>query len=299
MRHLLLTSLCAITVAAPTVFAQTSTATNNGSEYHWQTPAGVTEVTPLIQFAKGVQKPKGGGTDTKMDEMAIAVKGEYGINEMLSAGGVLSYGDAKTKTGAGSVKATGLGDIVLFVNGLMPISNGSLRFGADASFALADQEIKSDGDGNNSSGGHAITPFVGYEMACSPNGVGGARLSYEIGLGDRTQSDETSGAKVKSKLSGGTSTELDLFYEHKMDEMVTVGAALEIEGTSRTKVKSNGTTTNEAGATTVGLRVYVPVTMTSVTLLPQISYAQAVAMDKANYDSIHTWTAGVGARFAF
>lgn len=269
--------------------------TENGSEYQWQTPAGKWEATPSLSYITFTQKPKGGGGDAKSTGMMFSVRGEYGINEMISGGLVLSHQNIKTEFGGGDSTTSGLLDPTLFVSARSAVGSGSLRYGLNLNVGLGDMETDASGDSNAAMGGTSVAPFVGYEMG-NDKCKYGARLSYLMYLGDRKHDDN--GATEKG--SKGAMTELGLFYEHNMSPVI-LGVALEIEATEKTEWKDDtGAKTKEAPGTQTGLRVYVPYVINDmITLLPELKYTKATTMDTTAVDSASGFDINVAGRFNF
>jgi hypothetical protein len=292
--------------AAQSTFAAEGAA--EGSEYQWQTPANKWEVQPgiLLGSAKKTYKSTYSATlgdSVKVDALALSAKGSYGINEMFAVDGILTYGSAVAKTspsGTHDAKESGIADIQFDFLGRMPLADGSFRYGTALTISPGNHEVKDNGDSNAFSGGYALTPFVGYEMAMGP-GIFGARLSHDLNLGDKTvKTKQADGTELKTKVSGGEETSLAVFYEYSVNPMVAVGGALAFDGWSNTKTKNaDGTTdTPTSGMTDLDLKVYVPVKLTDIVLIPQFEYAKAIAM--SHYiDSVSAWNLSVDARFTF
>lgn len=275
-----------------------------GSQYFYQAPMDRIVVTPAIDYLSlsADMKEASGSNSLKIKGFSEEVRGEYGINEMMSAGLVLSYTKLKTEYSPATTAdktQKGLDDLKFFVLGRHEMGPGSLRFGTDVNFALEKDITNADGNGGNSAtGGISVEPFVGYEMtsgACTY----GAKLSYLTLIGDRKKEDKSQTPTASSDVSGGETVTLGLFYEHKM-EPLTLGASLEWASLANEKQKTNGSTTETAGHSLATLNVYVPYDVTpSITLLPQVSYGQYTAMDTESYDGVKMYGLEVAARFAF
>lgn len=178
MKHLL--ALLVLALTSPAFAAE-----SNGSQYQWQTPAGKWEVTPELSYgsSKTAFKPSGDDTSTGLQE---SVLGEYGINEMFSAGLKLTASSVTTTHTAPAKDTTqsGLHDLIAFFHGRSPIGEASLRYGVDVNFGLDKQELDATNTyvTNNSSGGMGAKPWVGYEMG-KDNCLMGAQLSYKMYMG--------------------------------------------------------------------------------------------------------------------
>jgi hypothetical protein len=273
-----------------------------GSQYLYQAPMDQIVVTPTINYTSEDADRKGSITSSKKKGYEEKVRGEYGINEMLSAGLQLAYANWKTEYSPSSNADDtykGLEDLKFFILGRTELGFGSLRYGSDVNFALEKDIIDTNGHSrNNGTGGISVEPFVGFERisgACTY----GAKLSYLTLIGDRKAQNKSQTPTLSSDISGGEKVTLGLFYEHKM-EPVVLGASLEWASLANEKSKYSGNTIETAGHSFARLNVYVPYDVTSsVTLLPKVSYAQWTAMDTENFDGVKTYNLEVAARFTF
>lgn len=277
-------------------------AADNGSQYVWQTPAGKMEITPSLLYGKLTVEPKGGGGDTSTAGMILGVRGSYGVNEMLSVGVQLTHANLKNEYPAPTASDTssGLGDVLLFLMGRVPVGAGHFRFGADLGIALEDKEIKNaNADTNASSGGMSLTPFVAYEINMAPS-IFGVKFSHELRLGDARLENKAVTPAQTYKSNGGNDTRLALFFEHDMAP-ARLGLALEIEASARNEWKNDAGTvvSSTSPLTNAGLRFYLPYTISeSATIVPSLKYAQYTAYP-SGVDSATYIEALITARFAF
>ncbi len=289
------------TLALFFLFSSFAFAAGNGSEFNWQAPAGKFELKPGLDFSRATIEPKNFG-DSKISGPSISISGEYGFSEMWSGGVELATDNFKTEppAPATSTKQTGLRDPNLYIRGRVPMAGGSLRFGAELGVSLSKSITEANGDTNSASGGMSLLPYVGYEVDAAPS-VYGARLSFRLPLGDRTEEDKGQTPPAESKTSDGRTAAISLFYEHDMAP-AKLGVALQISSTEKVEWKdsSGAISARNAGFTTAALKLYAPYEVNhQVTILPEFAYLKYTAFDTTNIDSITQWTLGLAARFAF
>jgi hypothetical protein len=292
-RTILTAAICFFSVSA--LAATEAKSSNAGSEFFHQAPASAKEFTPGLTYSSTTVKFTGAKSEITGFDINLPV--EYGINEMLSIGGALSYKSATNKSGAVSTDRKGLGDILISLKGTMPVSSGSpgtFKFGTDLSLSIGDDKTDSSGDENNYSGGHTLTPYVGYEMAADANTFGG-KLSREVNLGDKTI--DNNGAK--SKVSGGETTELSVFVEHAIDSTMKFGAALAYDMIEDSKDSVGGK--SEALSPIYAVKLYLPTQVGEGTLLPEIIYGSTTddSASGTKIDSVSAWIVGVSYRMTF
>jgi hypothetical protein len=214
------------------------------SEFQHQTDAGKWEVTPGLSWEElyvsdnpaNAAAPFNTNPSTSTDTTAIFanVKGEYGIMPMLSVGVKLNYemdsisispSNGNDPNGGTSMKASGLADPSIFVNGKNSLGSGSLRWGTNFSFSLAKHTINSSGTSEDeNSGGMTLTPFVGYEMPLG-NGVFGVRLKYDLLQTDRkVTNNSTAFAAVPGltsySIKNGNNLVFYVFYEANLEPVI-------------------------------------------------------------------------------
>lgn len=230
-------------LAGSFAFADDSAPT--GSEFQHQANAGTWEVTPALTYGDmymaddpaNTGSPLNQNPNTSTDDhfFMLSATGEYGIIPMLSVGVKLMYemdsisyspSNGIDPTGGTSMKASGLTDPEIFVNGRNELSFGSLRWGAHFRFTLGKHVIDSSGTSEDeNSGGMTFTPFVGYERQLGSTGVIGARLKYDIIQTDRNFTDNSTAVAslpgmVSYTVKGGNNAVLSVFYETNLDPVI-------------------------------------------------------------------------------
>ncbi|MCB0350081.1 MAG: hypothetical protein KDD38_02785 [Bdellovibrionales bacterium] len=274
-------------------------AADSGSEYFYQAGEGQHEVTPGFTYQTG--NIKGTGFDVDITGTILGVGYEYGLMPELSLGAELSYSSVKSDDGTNSSTDSGLENIDLLVKATMPAGPGALKYGATLSFSPGDYTVDSSGDGNAYTGGHSLTPYVGYEMTADACTFG-AKLSTEVGLTDEATDDENN-TPNKSENSGGQQTVFSFFYEHKFSEDMKLGASLDWITTADDKVTPEGgtATTSENLTPNQRLSVYLPTKLGEGTLLPTLTYTMTTDddVDGTKYDSLSIIGVQVGYRMMF
>ncbi len=299
--------LSAIATLGLVVSVSASAATK--SEFFYQTDADKNQLTPVLVYNTANKTFESTGTD-KTDTKATNLKVRYerGINEMLSAGALIPYVMKTDETDTGTTSKNefkGMGDLTLFLKGNHAMAEGAtLWFGADLNLSPGDQKVTvktGKNEVNGYAGGHSLNPYVGYSMLMSSYLVG-AKLSTELGIGDRTRKVDSSGTETKSKLTGGHTTALTLFGEMPITGG-TAGAKLVYAGKNTTKDKdATGATTTTGGYTTIGLGVYGNYDFSeTAALVAGLDYTK-LAGDRAEdkkVDSTSDMSLSVGGRFTF
>jgi hypothetical protein len=266
-------------------------AASGGSEFFYQSAAGKQDVTPSLQMNSQSEEVGGGAEDTT-DTTVLRAEYERGIQEGLSAGVALGYVvSGENDDGTTTTDITGLQNIDVFVKASMAAGPGALKYGANLSLSPGDQEL--DGDELNAyTGGHSLTPYVGYEMA-SGACTYGAKLAVDFGLTDRTL---VVGA-TDTEYSGGEDTTISLFYEHEFNADMTLGASLDWVTTSDTTNETSGGDTENISPTQV-ISLYLPTKVGSGLLLPELEYGMTTAdqVNNADVDSYNQLNIKVGYR---
>jgi hypothetical protein len=236
-----------------------------GSQFFYQTAAGHQALTPVLDY----QTWNIDATDDNqtLSGLLVNLGYEYGLNDMLSVGANIGYtNQTASETGLSNTTINGLQNIDLYVRGTLAAGVGSFKYGADLSISPGDRTISSNGNLNAATGGHSITPYVGYQMMAGPGTVG-AKLSTQIDIGDRTTSQS---GLPDQKFSGSDQTEFDVFYEQRLAQIWMFGAALNYDSYSDTKHDGGGTLSNYSPF--IGLKVYSVVNVGPGELLPMIQY---------------------------
>lgn len=155
---------------------------------------------------------------TRTSSQTHFIKLEKGLNEISSLSLYTFIGD-RTKINATNdskdeFKYTGMGDLTIGYRSLIPKDESNVIWGGDFVLTLNEHQYASTiVPGNNSSGGHSVRPFIGYEHAIDGKTYGW-KVSYHI-LGERKSFFKNSKGVVldRSTTSGGNDLELLAFAE--------------------------------------------------------------------------------------
>lgn len=282
------------------------------SEFFYQTEADKNQVTPELMYSSQSLKFKSTSTNKwESTNTTLRVSYERGINEMLSAGARLPFTTAtldKKTTASDKTETSGIGDLTFFLKGNYSIMDGqALWFGTDLVFSPGDHTSKRKSatktEDNNYAGGHSLNPYVGWSMMAG-SFVVGAKLSTELGIGDRTSKDTTTvgGTAVKNKRSGGHTTALTLFGEMPITNG-NVGAKLVYAGMNTTTVKPpTGASSKVSGLTSLGLGVYGNYDVTpTIAVIGGLDYTKVTSGTaySQTLDSGSGLALNVGGRFTF
>ncbi len=204
-------------VLATSMFAFAQTAVQ--SEYFYQAPVDQNTFTPAVDYTSNTTKVKN-GKETKATGPVLNLMYERGLDTAFSAGAKIGYKNATSEVGAASTDEKGLTDLSLFFKGNAAFSEGSsLHYGVALDAGLEKQKRDLVKEENNaSSGGMALTPFIGYQWAIG-SGAAGARLSSEV-LKTAKGEQTTALGTADYDLEGGNQTQLTGFYEMKMETAV-------------------------------------------------------------------------------
>lgn len=302
-------------VASMSSLAFADDAKGSGSEYQHQAGAGKMEVTPALSYMSSTMKANTTTTSnlSKIESTAttLSAAGEYGINDMFSAGLMLGYTTGSMKysftptASSPNTSVSGLTDLDLYGRGRMDnVGPGSLHFGLDLAIATGNRKVDNtatSSKANASSGGMTITPAVGYEMAFGPHTVG-ARLAYSMLLSEAKTTTTNTGVASDSSVTGGQQVNASVFWEMPMAP-VTLGAALGFVSQSATSTKAGtpAVTTGDSNSNSgVLLTLYAPWDAApNVLLLPSLSYGHVSSMQATNESSNTGFNLNVGARFTF
>lgn len=286
----IVTILVALPVAA---FA----AEGGGSEFFHQAQEGKHELTPSFTYLTGSYETP--GTTADMTGTTFSLSYDYGLMPEMSLGAELAFSSTETEVGAVSSTDSGLNDLALFVKASMPAGPGALKYGAELSLSPGDSVSEASGDANNYSGGHALTPYVGYEYNAAPCTFG-AKLATSFGLTDRATEDESTTPSTKTDYSGSEETTFSFFYEHEFNADMLIGASLDWTTTSDETDETNGGTSENVSPTQV-LSVYLPTKLGEGVLLPTLSYMMTTAdqVNNTDIDSYSFTQLAVGYRMMF
>jgi hypothetical protein len=278
--------------------AHAAEATGGGSEFFYQAASGTSDVTGHLGYRSFTSRDKtAGATDVTISGLdMLGVGYEYGINEMLAVGADLSYSAMKIKDS--DVKVNGIEDLQLSIKGMSPMGGMRLRYGALLGIPLQKAEIKSDnaspgafnGQLTRSTGGVALTPYVGADMDAGP-GILGARLSYELKFKHQEKNPLFTG---DVDVENGNALGLAAFYEYMMSDML-FGADLHY--TSMMKTKLAGAEVANSDANVLGLDLYTRIPlMANASIIPMLAYDFSGG---SHYDKYSDLNISVAARFGF
>lgn len=167
---------------------------------------------------------------TKTSSQNNFIKLEKGLNEISSLSLYTFIGDkttaATTNDSTDEFKYSGMGDLTISYSSLIPRVDSNVIWGSNLILSLNDQQYATTiVPGNNSSGGHSVQPFFGYEHAIEGKTYGW-RVSYHI-FGERKSFLKNSKGVIldRSTTSGGNELELLAFAEIPLSKML-LGASL-------------------------------------------------------------------------
>jgi len=286
--------LLAILPLAISSAAFAANSSSEGSEYMHQAPAGKWEVTPAIDYHDYTAKVSS-GAKTDVSGLSYGVKGEYGINDMFSAGIALSASNDKWKPDSGSSQnASGLNNIDIYGLGKYDLGMGLLRYGLD--FSISTSKVKIDSTSslpsNTDNGASWLTPFIGWEMAMGP-GIFGAKFSYAFQLTDRSYDNS-------SKEKGINAESLSAFYEWQADQAWSLGLSLAWNSVNGSKDETGAKTS--MGHAGLFVDLYAPITIAQdILLIPNVGWGDDgnTTFFGTNTNTVQKWNVGVAARFTF
>lgn len=289
-------------IASLSLNAMAADGGGKGSQFLYQAPVDKIQLTPALTYLSLTAKLKGAVTKLESSGYTGALRSEYGISDMFSAGATLSYTSLKNEYSPAGVTAStdskGLDDIRFFLLGRMDQAASSFRFGTDVNFSLSKSITEADSDTNRASGGISLEPFVGYEMYWNACTVG-TKLAYKLYAGDRKAEDKSATPTTTSDVSGGETVTWSAFYEHDMKPW-TLGVSLDWESEAKDKEDTNGTVTTSAGQSIMTLTLYAPYEVSeSLTVYPLVNYGKYTAFDTASIESANSYAVQVKGRFTF
>ena len=237
------------------------------SEFFYQAAPGVQVVTPEFNYIAITVETNNAGTPTKTEvkRTGVRVAYDYGINQMFSVGAALEYSTSKDEGNTPTTIEAGLNDIEVNFKGTYAMGPGNLRFGSELSYSLGDRKIEANGNSNAYTGGHILTPYLGYDMNLG-KGVAGTKLARQMNLGK--QKVDNNG--VTTEYEGDEETQFDLFYEQGINADWNAGGALSY--VQKADTKSNGTSTENINPTYL-VRLYAPVKWGNAEVLPELRYS--------------------------
>ncbi|XGC81066.1 hypothetical protein ACES2L_01055 [Bdellovibrio bacteriovorus] len=256
------------------------------SEFFFQSPAGHSDITPKIGYLNSAVELEGIPTELKASGYALGIAYEYGINEMWAVELGINYMTTNTEFGPTESKMSGLMNPELLFKGTSAMGWGNLHFGVLAEFAFENRKVATTtDDGNFSTGGHAIKPYVGAAMGIGTGGILGARLSYEYKF-ERTVED-AAGAETKEK--DGHELGISVFYEHMMAD-VLLGAAFNQFSEDAIK-DDDGNELHDSGSLSQ-ISLYSRIPMETWAMIPRLDYT----FSRSHYDKYNEMLFSVAAR---
>jgi hypothetical protein len=260
------------------------------SEFFFQAGAGQQFLTAHGGWLSGTARGEGQTEDIKTSGLnKTGARYQYGLNEMLALVGELSYSSLTIDLpGNDDKKSSGLEDVVVGLKGVNAMGMGNLRFGADLSYGLGNREQDGDFQSNRSSGGIALTPYVGYELAAGP-GMLGARVSYRYNM-ERT----VEGGGQTAKIEDGHVLGLAAFYEYMLADMI-IGGRYSMDDAGDAKFE--GQTFKSADTTALG--VYTRIPMAGAAFLAGFDYTWTSNASDVGLDRDQNMVFNVGYRLGF
>lgn len=272
---------------------------NEGTEFWYQSGAGTQDVTVTLS-SESIDAETSGG-DYKASNTGVEVEYQRGFDEHRAMGVAVKYSTGTSELGTSEDDIAGLHDLDFFYRAYHAMGSGNLRYGANLEVSPGDSETESNGDENNYSGGITLIPYIGWEQtqdSCS----WGAKLSMDLRLTPGKYDDKSS-TPTTGENEGGEETVLTGFYEHKFDDSMRLGVALNYITTADEEQTPDGnpTTKNEVVDPQWRLDVYLPVAMGNGTLLPSIQYLTSSddKIDTTTVDSYTGMNLAVGYRMMF
>jgi hypothetical protein len=278
-----------LVIASLLLSAAVASATEKEGQFFWQAESGKTFFLPRIDYFSG-DIDLSSTLSAKIKGPTLYFGAEQGLNENMSVGAQISYINNKTEISGTSTKTTGLEDIELNFKGKQAAGAGNLRYGATLSLSPGKAKTKANGDDNGYTGGHTLTPMVGYDVAVGSFTVGG-KIYTEVGLTD----DKGDNAGTETKESGYDATSISFFGETTC-EFGHVGASLGFLKLSDSKDEIANTTSTNSKITL--LQIYGDHSINEATTLTgDLSYAKLGDSDQMQDGKIIVLS--FGATYAF
>lgn len=273
-----------------------SAAAESKTEFFYQVEQDKFELEPSVSVASEKTTMKAGGTDEDESLTQLNIKGEFGLNEMLSLGFNVPYALSGTAVVEGDeFDVKGLGNLGLFVKGYTAAGPGSVRFGADLSLATGNGEVDDTAkEATLNDGSMFLTPYVGYLYEMGEQNFA-AKLSYGVRLGDTKYDIKPDG--TTEETSGAQPIELALGWEMNYG-MGMFGVALEYLMVSESENKAGVGLKN--GFTDLTLRPYVAHSFAeNMTVVGSFGYATNMSHDTTTVDGKTGTELEVGLRYMF
>lgn len=285
--------------------AQAATGTIN-SETFYQASPEANVVTPALDYSSESISAKIGAAsvDVKDSGPTLNFNYERGINDMFAAGITLGYKQGSSEmTGAmtSDNDENGLTDVALTFKGQNSfVQDSSLHYGAYLKMSTGNRTVDADGNYNAMSGGHSLTPFVGYQWLWNSNVIG-VKYTQTIWGSERT-TEGPGGSEAKEE--GGGLSELKAFYEMPMDKW-NLGFSAQYRANSPVEDTTTSTKTRLYDAIqTAGVTFYPTWNVNeTTTVVGSLGYATLLSKDPtfdgATLEGVSILDFSVGGRFAF
>ncbi len=223
---------------ALTVLSTASAFAKTATEYYFQ-PAGGASALELT-YEKGNATIKFDPVGESKREIAdIRLDYAYGLSDNAAVGFYTFTGENKLKSGGGTQKADGMGDLHAYYKGI----SDSFYYGADLGFNT--EKFKSD---NRSTGGPSLKVNGGY-LANSGSVNYGGDLSYLYKM------ERTTDSTPAVKATGGDILRLALFGEYNYGSGF-LGGEVASNSVGEAKFKQSGTTTTGKSSSNTSLKFY-------------------------------------------
>lgn len=302
-------------LCATSVFAYDETPR---SEFFHQPAPGKIEVNPFLRYARQTVDYDTSRTASKSIRDTIwapSLIAQYGFNHFLSAGLDLSYLFEKSYyTDANPTfnsidTFNGFSDPALFVDATHTYVQQLFHAGLRFSDSLEASKIKimnnGNAEGNAYSGGHVLTPYLGYEYALPYFGHVGVQARYDVIKTDRKYEyrfEDAALLPASYSYSGGKHLSGTAFIEKALDS-----GSIGFQYTYLTST-STSRTSGQTGAVLQGKNAYVRHTLgiyggfpvsSRLTLLPAFNYQTFSFSDSSVsvlYSAYKTYEASLGIR---
>lgn len=213
-------------------------AESENSQPFWQPKSQQHALIPELSYTHSKFKSKLTNQEHRPNSRQLSLEYAYGITENFALGAEVDYVNNNYST----YTVDGLGDIMFLGRGFTQFGSGKFLYGGGLSVSPGDGKEKSTNKYNAYSGGHMLTPYIGYEMTHA-NLKAGAAVSYDIRLGDAKEkyADGSTG-----KFSGAESLTIILFLESAINDKLTLGGQLGHMSTSDYKDETTGQTSKQS-----------------------------------------------------
>ncbi len=257
--------------------------------------AGMNQITvqPILSRTESTYTfSRSGSTGSEVQtEQTTRLAYDYGFsNKDLAIGLATGFGSKTHETDSnGKYNFSGMEDLTLKIQGLSRLQDTQMIYGALVSTNLSDSKFAYKNEsGTINSGGSALTPFAGIEMATSFGSAGG-QVSYKI-KGDRKIYGRAGEVET---TTGGNEMILSLFSEKKF-----VVNSMGLTGSYTSRQAGSIDSTEDGKEDYIGLNYwqvtgYGRIEMNSVlSLMPMATFNQILTKDFSwgSYDKRDTTT---------